>query len=135
MDAFNKSQDNIQLILEVVPFNSAKDALSTQIASGNGPDIVGPVGFGGSNAFYGQWLDLTDLMAKTNYDTSLFNHALVKFYQTEEGQVGLPFAVFPAAPSSRPRMFDEAGLNYPPAKYGEMYCCPVARKSNGAGTP
>ena len=24
-----------------------------------------------------------------------FSDALVKFYQTEEGQVGLPFAVFP----------------------------------------
>src|SRR5215211_7684842 len=38
---FNASQDAIQLILEIIPFNSARDTLSTQIASGAGPDIVG----------------------------------------------------------------------------------------------
>ena len=27
--------------------------------AGNPPDIVGPVGFGGANAFSGHWLDLT----------------------------------------------------------------------------
>ena len=32
-----------------------------QIASGNRPDIVGPVGIGGAEAFHGQWLDLAPL--------------------------------------------------------------------------
>ena len=59
VDAFNASQDKIQLVLEIVPFDAAEDTLATQIASGAGPDIVGPVGWGGSNAFYGQWLDLS----------------------------------------------------------------------------
>src|SRR5258706_2036756 len=76
-DDFNASQDKIQLILEVVPYNSATDTLSTEIASGNGPDIVGPVGWSGSNAFYGQWLVLKDLIAKNNYDTTDFDPALV----------------------------------------------------------
>ncbi len=57
VDEFNASQDEIELVLEVVPFDAAKDTLSTQIASGNGPDVVGPVGVGGSNAYFGQWLD------------------------------------------------------------------------------
>src|SRR5688572_18112298 len=57
-DDFNASQDRIELIPEIVPFDSARDTLATQIASGAGPDIVGPVGWGGSNAFFGQWLDL-----------------------------------------------------------------------------
>jgi multiple sugar transport system substrate-binding protein len=56
---FNDSQDEIELVLEVVPFESSRDTLATQIASGNGPDIIGPVGWGGSNAFFGQWLDLS----------------------------------------------------------------------------
>lgn len=118
---FNASQDKIQLILEVVPYNSARDALSTQIASGAGPDIVGPVGWGGSNDFYGQWLDLAPYIQETGFDTSIFDPALVNFYQTEEGQVGLPFAVFPGAMFFVPAMFDEAGLEYPPQKYGEKY--------------
>lgn len=124
VDEFNASQDTIELILEVVPYASGRDTLSTQIASGAGPDIVGPVGWGGSNDFYGQWLDMTPYIEETGFDTSIFDPALVKFYQTEEGQVGLPFAVFPGAMYFIPAMFDEAGLNYPPQVYGEKYVMP-----------
>jgi len=119
---FNASQDHINLVLEIVPFDSARDTLSTQIASGAGPDIVGPVGWGGSNDFFGQWLDIAPYMG--DFDTSIFDPALIKFYQTEEGQVGLPFAVFPGAMYFNPAMFDEAGLNYPPQVYGEKYVMP-----------
>jgi multiple sugar transport system substrate-binding protein len=121
---FNASQDKIQLILEIVPFNSGRDTLSTQIASGNGPDLVGPVGWGGSNDFYGQWLDQTPYIEETGFDTSIFDPALIKFYQTDEGQVGMPFAVFPGAIYFIPALFDEAGFNYPPQKYGEKYVMP-----------
>jgi multiple sugar transport system substrate-binding protein len=119
--AFNESQENIELVLEIVPYDSARDTLSTQIASGAGPDIIGPVGVGGSNAFYGQWLDLTPYIEESGFDLSVFNPALIEFYQTEEGQVGLPFLVFPAAVYYIPSMFDEAGLAYPPSTYGEKY--------------
>ena len=121
---FNASQDKIELVLEIVPYDAARDTLSTQIASGAGPDIVGPVGWGGSNDFYGQWLDIAPYIQSSGFDTSVFDPALVKFYQTEEGQVGLPFAVFPGAIYFQPAMFDEAGLNYPPQVYGEKYVMP-----------
>jgi len=118
---FNASQDEIELVLEVVPYDSARDTLATQIASGAGPDIIGPVGWGGSNAFYGQWLDMTPYIESTGFDTSVYDPALVEFYQTEEGQVGLPYLVFPAAIYYVPGMFDEAGLEYPPTAYGDKY--------------
>jgi len=118
---FNASQDKIELVIEIVPYDSARDTLSTQIASGAGPDIVGPVGWGGSNDFYGQWLDLTAAIADNKFDTGIFDPALIKFYQVEGEQVGLPFAVFPGAMYFIPAMFDEAGLAYPPQKYGEKY--------------
>ena len=121
---FNASQDQIELVLEIVPYDSARDTLSTQIASGAGPDLVGPVGWGGSNDFYGQWMDLAPYIESSGFDTSIFNPALLKFYQTEEGQVGLPFAVFPGAFYYRPDMFEEAGLNPPPQVYGEKYVMP-----------
>lgn len=124
VDAFNASHDNIEVTLEVVPYDSGRDTLSTQIAAGNGPDIVGPVGIGGSNDFYGQWMDLTPLIESSNYDTSVFNEALVEFYQTEEGQVGLPWMVFPTGLYYNPSLFDEAGLNYPPANIGDPYVWP-----------
>jgi multiple sugar transport system substrate-binding protein len=127
---FNASQDEIELVLEIVPYESARDTLSTQIASGAGPDIVGPVGWGGSNDFYGQWLDITPYIESSGFDLSVFDPALVEFYQTEEGQVGLPFAVFPGAMYFIPAMFDEAGLAYPPQVYGEKYVFPDGREAD-----
>ncbi|MGH8246545.1 MAG: ABC transporter substrate-binding protein, partial [Gammaproteobacteria bacterium] len=121
---FNASQDQIELVLEVVPYDAAYDTLATQLASGSGPDIVGPVGWSGSAAFYGQWLDLAQYIEESGFDTSIFDPALAASYQTEEGQVGLPFAVFPAAVYYVPAFFDEAGLNYPPSSYGEKYVMP-----------
>ena len=82
---FNKSQDKIHLIIEVIPNASARDTISTEIAAGAGPDIVGPVGWVGSNAFAGQWLDIAPYLAATKYDTTKFEAALVKSYQTEAG--------------------------------------------------
>jgi multiple sugar transport system substrate-binding protein len=121
---FNASQDKIQGILEVIPHAAGRDTLATEIAAGNGPDIVGPVGWAGSNEFYGQWLDLTSLIKDSNFDTSIWDPALVSFYQTEEGQVGLPFAIFPGGMYFIPAMFDEQGLAYPPQKYGDKYQMP-----------
>src|SRR5688500_8743393 len=118
---FNASQDEIQLILEIVPFDAARDTLSTQIASGNGPDIVGPVGWGGSNDFFGQWLDIGPYIESSGVDLSIFDPALVEFYQTEEGQVGLPCAALPRTTYCQPARFNEVGLEYPPQVYGEKY--------------
>jgi len=123
---FNASQDKIKLILEVIPNASAQDTLATEFAAGNGPDVVGPIGWVGSNTFYGQWLDIAPYMEATNYDTSKFEPALVKMYQTDptQGTSGLPFAVYPSAIYYNSGLFDEAGLSYPPAKYGEKYKMP-----------
>jgi multiple sugar transport system substrate-binding protein len=121
---FNRSQDKINLVLEIVPYDSAKDVLSTQIASGNGPDIIGPVSWGGSNAFYGQWLDISQYIECAGFDISIFNPALVDMYDTPEGMVGLPFAVYPSLLFFNRRLFDEASLAYPPANYGDPYVMP-----------
>ncbi len=121
---FNASQDKIFLVDEIIPNASSLDTLSTEFAAGAGPDIVGPVGWIGSNAFYGQWLDIGPYLEADNYDTSKFEDALVKMYQSEEGTVGLPFAVYPSAIYYNTDLFDEAGLNYPPANYGDKYMMP-----------
>ena len=50
---------------------------------------------------------------------------MVQFYtDATEGQLGLPFAIFPTFLSYNKELFDEAGLNYPPAEYGEPYIMP-----------
>jgi len=123
---FNASQDEIVLVLEVIPNASAQDTLSTEFAAGAGPDIVGPIGWVGSNTFYGQWLDIGPYLEASGYDDSKFEPALMGMYQADEtqGTSGLPFAVYPSAIYYNIGLFEEAGLNNPPAKYGDKYVMP-----------
>jgi len=122
VEKFNKSQDKIELKINIAASNqAANDTLSTLIASGNVPDIVGPVGFAGANAFNGQWADLQAWVTKTKYDLKQFPDSLVKLYQEPAGLVGIPFAVFPGLIYYNADLFDEAGIAYPPAKIGDKY--------------
>jgi multiple sugar transport system substrate-binding protein len=91
------------------------------IAAGTPPDIVGPVGFSGSNAFAGQWLDLQPLIDSTAYELEGIPENLVESYRSlSEGLTGLPFAVFPGVLYYNVDLFDEAGLNYPPTVWIRM---------------
>lgn len=122
VDDFNASQDEIELVLEVIENSQAYDVLATQIAAGNAPDIVGPMGIRGREGFGGNWLDLTPFIEADNYDLSDFDPALVDVYRVQgQGQLGLPFAVFPSFTMYNIDLFDEAGLPYPPANYGDPY--------------
>lgn len=121
---FNASQSDIVLEIQIVDNNVAYDTLSTLIAAGQAPDIVGPVGNDGSNAFAGLYLGLDDLIASTGYDLSQFDEAAVESFRVDGQLIGLPFATFPSMIWYRTDLFDEAGLNYPPAAYGEMYVMP-----------
>lgn len=76
---FNESQTEIELKLNIAASNqAAPDVLSTLIAAGDAPDIVGPVGWSGANLFAGQYLDLKPLVEKMGYDLSQYPEALVK---------------------------------------------------------
>jgi len=122
VEDYNNSQDEIELVLEVVDNTQAFDVLNTQIAAGNAPDIVGPMGIRGRASFPGVWLDLDPLIESTGYDLSDFDPELVDFYRVEdEGQLGLPFAVFPYFMLYNEDLFDEADAPYPPQSYGEPY--------------
>ncbi len=48
---FNASQSEIELVITVVDFDVSRDTFSTLLAAGTPPDIVGPVGVGGSNDY------------------------------------------------------------------------------------
>ncbi len=61
-----KYGDRYTLVLDVVQNETAYDVLKTQIASGNVPDIVGPVGVRGMYSFEGAWLDMTPMMTPKN---------------------------------------------------------------------
>jgi multiple sugar transport system substrate-binding protein len=121
-DDFMAANPGIKVTLEVVPFEAARDTLSTEIASGNPPDIVGPVGVSGAESFHGLWLDLDPLVQSTGYDLTQYDQEAVDFYKAGgEGLVGIPFAVFPSMTYYQPDLFDEAELEYPPHEYGAPY--------------
>ncbi len=124
IDEFNVAHSNIQIAFEAVPYLGARDALATEIASGNPPDIVGPVGIGGANAFGDEWLDLAPLIAKTGYDLGQYQQGAVDFYKIGDQQIGIPFAIYPSELWFKRGMFEEIGLNPPPQKYGEQYTMP-----------
>jgi len=124
VDEFNASQDKIDLEIVIPPtFDTAADTLATLIAAGTPPDIVGPVGVGGSNRY--EWLDLKDEIAKNNYDLSGFDPNLLKLYATlNGGYSAIPFAIYPSIVYYNRDIFDEAGLAYPPQKFDAKYKMP-----------
>lgn len=122
VEEFNASQDEIELVVEFVDNAQATDILNTQIAAGNAPDIVGPVGVAGRAAFTDALLDITPFIESSGIDLSDFDPAMVDFYKLDGlGQIGLPFGVFPSFIYYNQDLFDEAGLAYPPAEYGQSY--------------
>lgn len=125
VEDFNNSQDEIELVINIAASNeTSRDTLSTLAAAGTAPDIVGPVGVGGSNAFLDLWADLTPLAEAADYDFSAFDPALVDLYRSGDELLGIPFAVFPSVTYYNRDLFDEAGAAYPPAEFGEMYVMP-----------
>ncbi len=122
IDEFNESQDAITLVAEFVDNATAKEALATQIAGGNPPDIIGPVGREGANSFSGQYLDLGPLIESSGIDLSQYEPEQIEARRNPDGTIdSLPFASFPAALFFNKDLFDEAGLPYPPAEYGAPY--------------
>ncbi len=119
VEAFNASQDGIELVIEIVENDVAPETLATEIASGNAPDIIGPVGRDGSNEFAGLYLDIEPLIGSTGVDTSQWAEAAIDNQREADGTlVGLPFASYPSAVFYNRDLFDEAGLPYPPQEYG-----------------
>jgi multiple sugar transport system substrate-binding protein len=123
--SFNASHPNIKVVYDHTAYEGARQAFSVKLASGNPPDIVGPLGVGGAAAFEGQWLDLQPYVDKDKIDLSQYDQAMVDLYKAGgQGLLGIPFAIYPSELYYQRDMFDEAGLEYPPAKYGEKYKMP-----------
>jgi multiple sugar transport system substrate-binding protein len=122
---FNASHPNIKVVFDHTAYEGARDAFSVKLASGNPPDVVGPLGVGGASAFEGQWLDLAPYIQKDQIDLTGYDQTMIDLYKSGgQGQLGIPFAVYPSELYYQPDMFDEAGLEYPPANYGEQYKMP-----------
>ena len=120
---YNNAQKDVYISLEIYDNKVASNILKTQIAAGNAPDIIGPVGVEGLNLFRDQLLDLAPLIASTNYSVPGVDPKLVDFFKMGENNatIGVPFATYPSFLYFNKDLFDEAGLPYPPTKVGDMY--------------
>jgi multiple sugar transport system substrate-binding protein len=121
---YNASQKDIYIQYEIVDNTQASTILKTEIAAGNAPDIIGPVGVEGLNLFADQLLDLKPQIASTGYKSTGVDQSLVDFFNSlgqNGATVGLPFAVYPSFIFYNKDLFDEAGLPLPPTKVGELY--------------
>jgi multiple sugar transport system substrate-binding protein len=122
--AFNAAQKDVYIQYEIVDNTQASTILKTEIAAGNSPDIIGPVGVEGLNLFQDQLLDLKPLIQKNSYQPTGVDPKLVDFFNSlgqNGATVGLPFAVYPSFIFYNQDAFDEAGLPYPPTKVGDQY--------------
>jgi multiple sugar transport system substrate-binding protein len=120
--SYNASQSAIAISLEIVPADVAYETLKAEIANGNAPDIVGPVGVRSRNGFGGDFLDLSSEINKNDYDMTHYPAAVVDlFRQGAEGQVGLPYLINPAFVFYNKTVFEKAGLPDLPKKVGDKW--------------
>ena len=120
---FNAAQKDIYLSVEIYDNSVAASTLQLQIASGNPPDIIGPVGVEGLNIFIDNLLDLKPLIDSQKFDMTKFNPALIDFFKmgSEGKTIGVPYATYPSFIYYNKKLFDEAKLPYPPTKVGDLY--------------
>ena len=119
-DAVNR--DGITIKLEIVPSVAAADVLKTEMAAGNAPDIVGPVGVKGLDGFDGLLLDLTSEIHKNNVELTAYESSVVKFFQGGDiGQIGLPYDITPGYIWYDKDAFTKANLPPLPTTVGEQY--------------
>jgi multiple sugar transport system substrate-binding protein len=111
----------VRLEVEAVAHDIAYDTLKAEIAAGNAPDIVGPVGVGGELALRDLSLDLTPLIDKFQTDLRDY-YPPHPFGPVQTGPlVGLPYQYSPGVIAYNKDLFEAAGLPEPPHKVGEKY--------------
>ena len=119
VDEWNAAHPEMVVSLEIYRNAVAYDTLATQIATGNAPDIIGPIGLRALQSFGDQLLDLSPYIA--DVDTSEIPQVLMDAYNLDGKQIGIPMAVHPSFFFYNKALFKEAGVAEPPHTVGEQY--------------
>jgi multiple sugar transport system substrate-binding protein len=120
--AYDASQSKIYISLEIVPADVAYETLKAEIANGNAPDIVGPVGVRSRNGFSGDFLDLSSEISKSNFNMARFPSGLVDFFKDgTKGQLGIPYLIDPGFIFYNKDIFAAANLPNLPTKVGQQW--------------
>ncbi len=118
---YNDAGHSIHVNLEIVPSVNAYDVLKSELAAGNAPDVVGPIGE--------RWLTgLGDLLldqspewaAHSGHDPTVrYDAAQAGLFKGKDGAtIGAPYLIYPAFMFYNKALFQAAGLPYPPHRVG-----------------
>ena len=93
--------------------------LLTQIAGGNAPDIVGPVGIGGLNETGDLWADLSKYITQDSATLKLadFEQSTLDLYRLGSKKIAIPLGVYPSFMYVNKDLFDQAQMPLPPTDY------------------
>ena len=111
----------IYLSVEIYDNRVGANQLQIEIAAGNPPDIIGPVGVEGLNIFRARSARPVGLVKSQNFDMTQDRSDARRLLQDgrERRDDRLPFATYPSFMYYNKKLFDEAKLPYPPTKVGE----------------
>jgi multiple sugar transport system substrate-binding protein len=110
---FMEAHPHIEVNLRFVAGNYYQNLL-IMIAGGVPPDLMGMGAEFGSFADRGAFLDLTDrIQHDPLIDLENLPPEILKWYQTNGRQIGIPYAISTMFVAYNKRLFDEQGLAYP----------------------
>lgn len=120
IDAFNKSQDDIEIEYVVVPADTWDQKLKASQAAGKAPDVK-TTNYGNIKPMQanGQLADLTELMDAAVFDDIKDN--VKDFVSVGDGVYGYPLLVEPSTVLFyRTDLFEAAGIDAPPTSFAEL---------------
>lgn len=116
---FNDTHKDIQVQFLYINHDEAHAKFAAMLASDQAPDIV-PAGIAGMNDFIDEWKDLGPYIKRDNYDTSDYMGSAIDLVSTPgRGTLAFPLGVYPTVVYYNADMFDAAGIDYPPHKFGD----------------
>jgi multiple sugar transport system substrate-binding protein len=116
---WNDQHPDIQIKFEYNDYATSREVLLTQVAAGNVPDIVGPVGIGGLNSTGDLWADLSSYIEKDKAELKLddLEKATLELYQLNGKDIAIPLGVYPSFIFANKDLFEAAGAALPPTDY------------------
>jgi alpha-1,4-digalacturonate transport system substrate-binding protein len=113
VDQFNAANPDVQVVLDVVPYDTIDQQLPIQVETGEGPDMARITNFG---AFKGALLDLRPNLADPAYFEANFPAPVLAAMRGEgdtSGLHGFPDALTVTGPFVNKTLFDQAGITMP----------------------
>ncbi len=121
---WNDDHPDIMLDFDFGGDQVRSEALRTLIASGNPPDIIGPMSLGTVSNYQDSLLDLSSNIGRDKAELKLdqFDANVLGAVKTIDGRIfALPLGIYPSALYVNEDMFAQAGVPLPPTTWGAPY--------------